>query len=288
MNRLAGKKALVTGAAAGIGRAIALALAREGVNLYLVDVNETELDEVVAEAACHGVQAIARRCDVACDKEVSATVRAVLDAWDELDILVNNAGVAYYGPTDKMTGAQWDRLLAINLLAPIQFTRELLPTLLSRPEAHVLNVCSIAGLVALPKLAAYQVSKFGLVGFSESLRAEYGRSGLGVTALCPGFVKTDLLRRAIEGSRSKRVCVRSPVLCTTPEKVAAKAVSAIRRDRGLVIVTPLARLAWFLKRMTPGGFAFLAGLRKRSKSGRPTGAIAEVTAPSVDDVRKAA
>jgi short-subunit dehydrogenase len=288
MKSLAGKKALITGAAAGIGRAIALALARQGVDLYLVDLNEHDLNEVVAEASRHGVEAIARRCDVGCDKDVSATVGAVLDAWGELDILVNNAGIAHYGPTEKMTGAQWDRLLAINLLAPIQFTRELLPTLLSRPEAHVLNVCSIAGLVALPKLTAYQVSKFGLVGFSESLRAEYGRSGLGVTALCPGFVKTGLLRRAIAGSRSKRACARSPLLCTTPEKVGAKAVSAIRRNRGIVIVTPFARLAWFLKRMTPGGFALLARLRKKSKSGRPAEAIAEVPVPSVDEVRRAA
>lgn len=288
MNRLAGKKALVTGAAAGIGRAIALALARQGVDLYLVDLNEHDLNEVVTEASQHGVQAIARLCDVACDKEVSATVRALLDAWGELDILVNNAGIAHYGPTEKMTGAQWDRLLAINLLAPIQFTREMLPTLLSRPEAHVLNVCSIAGLVALPKLTAYQVSKFGLVGFSESLRAEYGRSGLGVTALCPGFVNTGMLRRTIERSRSKRTFVRSPLLCTTPEKVAAKAVSAIRRNKGLVIVTPFARLAWFLKRMMPRGFAYFAGLHKKAKSVRPTRAIGGVPAPSVDEVRRAA
>ena len=91
-----------------------------------------------------------------------------------------------------MTEDMWNRVLAINLLAPIQIIRELLPTLLAVEEAHILNVCSLAGLVAGAKLTAYNVSKFGLQGLSESLRAEYGRTGLGVTSLCPGFVKTNI------------------------------------------------------------------------------------------------
>ncbi len=86
-----------------------------------------------------------------------------------------------------MSAEHWDRLLRVNLLSHIQFTRELLPSLLARREAHVLNVCSMFGLVGMPKLAAYCTTKFGMVGFSEALRNECGREGLGVTALCPGF-----------------------------------------------------------------------------------------------------
>src|SRR5262249_46639836 len=151
-------------------------------------------------------------------------VTSIRQHSDYIDILVNNAGVAYYGATDRMCADRWNWLLAINLLAPIQLTREWLPVLLTRPEAHVLNVCSIAGLVACAKLPAYHTSKYGLVGFSESLRAEYSARGLGVTALCPGFVRTNLFQAAPNGHNGKPIRVPPRWLCTSPEKIAARAV----------------------------------------------------------------
>jgi NAD(P)-dependent dehydrogenase (short-subunit alcohol dehydrogenase family) len=188
--------------------------------------------------------------DVASRDEVRQAVAAVIEQWGGLDILVNNAGIAYYGPTELMTEAQWDRLLAVNLHAPIQFTRELLPVLLARPEAHILNVCSVAGLVASPRLAAYHVSKFGLVGFSEALRAEFGSRGLGVTALCPGLVKTHLLDAAM--TSPGRAAPHVPRwACASPERVAVRAVRAIRRNQGLVPVTAMTHFLWAVKRLSP-------------------------------------
>ena len=119
----------------------------------------------------------------------SATVAEMLSRSDGVDILVNNAGITYYGNVERMAADHWDRLMRVNLLSHIQFTRELLPSLFARQEAHVLNVCSVLGLVGMPKVTAYCASKFGMVGFSEALRNELGRQGLGVTALCPGFVR---------------------------------------------------------------------------------------------------
>lgn len=200
MRSIRDKNALVTGAAAGIGRAIALRLAREGAHLYLLDVNEPGLAKVVSTAKHAGVNALGRYCDVSQPSNITAGVADALARWDKIDILVNNAGITYYGDTEKMSANDADRLLAINLLAPIQFTRELLPTLLAQPEAHVLNVASFFGLIGTRKLALYTASKFGLVGFSESLRAEYGRRGLGVTSLCPGFVDTELFDTASRGT----------------------------------------------------------------------------------------
>ena len=218
MKSVRGKRALVTGAASGIGREIALALALEGVHVYLLDIDEAALAEVIRDAQVCGVEAVGDRCDLSQPDEIAAALKEMLAASGGVDILVNNAGVAYYGPTEKMTGAQWDWLLAINLLAPIQITRILLPTLLARPEAHVLNVCSIAGLVAGARTTAYHVSKFGLVGFTEALRAEFGRRGIGVTALCPGAVRTNLYRSAINGKKRRTVVPDPPAwLSTTPE-----------------------------------------------------------------------
>ena len=267
---------MVTGAASGIGRAIALALADRGANVYLVDVDATGLAEVAWEVRQRGAAALIDQCDLALAGDVSRTVDSLLRSWGTLDILVNNAGIAYYGPTERMTAAQWDRLLAVNLLAPIQLTRLLLPSLLARPESHLLNVCSIAGLVASGRLAAYHVSKFGLVGFSESLRAEYGRRGLGVTALCPGLVETNIFRAAISGRPQKPAPTPPRWLCTTPEAVARRAIRAIRRNEGVVPVTWMAHVLWRLKRFAPG----LLDLAQRWRRRRPKPAARELLPPA--------
>jgi NAD(P)-dependent dehydrogenase (short-subunit alcohol dehydrogenase family) len=266
MKTVRGKVALVTGAASGIGRAIALALGREGAALHLLDIDEVRLADAVGAARRLGVQAGHSRCDLSRPEEVSAAVRAVLGHWGHLDLLVNNAGVAYYGPTERMTGEQWSRLLAINLLAPIQLSRELLPTLLSRPEAHIVNVCSIAGLVAGSRLAAYHTSKFALVGFSEALRAEYRNRGLGVTALCPGLVQTGLFRATVNGRAEKPLRAPPPWLCVSPETVAARVLRAIHRDQGLALVGGMAHALWLVKRLSPGLLPFLAGLRRKKRT----------------------
>jgi short-subunit dehydrogenase len=265
MRELRNKTALITGAASGIGRAIAIALAREGTRLFLVDINESGLEAVAEEARQLGVEVAARRCDVGERADVSATVAEILANWEGVDILVNNAGITYYGKTEEMSEQHWDRVLRINLHSHLQFTRELLPSLLARREAHVVNVCSMFGLFGAPKLAAYCTTKFALVGFSESLRAEHGRDGLGVTALCPGFVSTNLFTSAPLGATQKEPKVPPKFFQVTPERVARAAVRAIRRNRRIVVVEPAARFTCALNRITPWvmDFFFHLGRRKR-------------------------
>lgn len=267
MRELQGRKALVTGAASGIGRAIALALARQKVNLWLLDVDVSGLEKVVGEAKGHGVEAVGRRCDLTQPAAISAAIGDLMAAWNGVDILVNNAGVAYYGPTEKMTAEQWQWLMGINLLAPIQITRELLPSLLSRGEAHILNVCSISGLVAGGRFAAYHVSKFGLIGFSEALRAEYGRRGVGVTALCPGPVRTNLYRKAASGRTCRSVPEPPAWLCASEEQVASRAIRAIRRNRRMVLITPMAHLLYNVKRFAPWLLDALNHLGRKKRKG---------------------
>ncbi len=252
MRTIRHKNALVTGAASGIGRAITLRLAHEGVHLYLLDVDEPGLASVVSSAKSEGVNALGNYCDVSQPTNITRSVADALARWGKIDILVNNAGITYYGDTDKMSAIDADRLLAINLHAPIQFTRELLPTLLAQPEAHVLNVASFFGLVGTRKLALYTASKFGLVGFSESLRAEYGRRGLGVTALCPGFVDTNLFDTAPLGTDRQENKRPPQWMLTTPERIAARAVKSIHRNRAVDIAQPYAQLAHYGKRFLPG------------------------------------
>jgi len=265
---LQGKKALVTGAASGIGRAIAISLAEQGCDLYLIDRNETSLAESAAVARrCH-VNVIESCCDVSDPEQISAAVGDVLFRWNEVDMLVNNAGVCYYGMSVDMADEQWDQILAVNLLAPLQFTRELLPTLLRRPEAHILNVSSMYGLFATSRCTAYHTTKFGLVGFSEALRAEYTRYGIGVTALCPGYVSSNLFQSMLtsEGKPARRP---PSWACATPEYVAKKAVRAIMRNQRLVLVTPLAYLGYYCKRFAPGIIDLLNRFGHKKRFQRP-------------------
>ncbi len=254
MRDLRGKRALVTGAASGIGRALALELARRGVRLFLLDLDREKLDAVIDEARRLGVEALGSRCDVSVPREIDDAVAMVLTAWGGVDLLVNNAGVAFYGPTHEMTGAQWDRVMSVNLLAPIHFTRLLLPELRKNAESHILNVCSITGLVAKRRTCAYQTSKFGMVGLSLSLRAEYSPYGIGVTALCPGFTHTNLFVNAERQGMLRRRPKLRRWWMVSADYVAKKGVAAVIHNRGLVVVPLLAWAAWCLQRISPAIF----------------------------------
>lgn len=265
MKVIRGKRALVTGAASGIGRGIALELAAEGAELVLWDLNEQGLATLVEEIIARGGKATGVRVDVMNSSEITAAIQSLLDQFGTLDILINNAGVAFYGPTHSMTADQWDWLLAINLNAPIQITRELLPTLLERPEAHIVNICSITGVVAGGRFAAYTTSKFALIGFTEALRAEYGRRGLGVSAICPGPVRTNLYRQCATSKAGKTAPEPPRWLCTSIEAVARRTIKAIRYNQRMPVVGLLAHLLYNLKWLAPGLLDLLHHIRRKKR-----------------------
>ena len=272
MKILTGKRALLTGAASGIGRALALELASRGTHLFLVDKNESGLGTLRAEIQERAaVEVHCCVCDLTSADEITQSNAHILETWGSLDILINNAGVLYYGNTAEMSIAQWNRILAVNLHAPIQFTREWLPVLGRQSEAHLLNVASFFALVPYAKICAYQTSKFGLLGFTQSLRAELRRTSIGVTAICPGFVSTPLYETAEYGDGR----LRQPPhwLCTSADYVARKAIKAIARNKRLTLVTPLAHLAHWVQRLTPGVIDALYRIGRTRRTERPQLAI---------------
>jgi NAD(P)-dependent dehydrogenase (short-subunit alcohol dehydrogenase family) len=258
-----GKKALVTGAASGIGRAIALALAREGADLFLVDIDEPNLSISARDAEALGSKAVLEVCDLSNPARISSCTLACLEAFGALDILVNCAGVAHYGRADEMTAEKWNALMSVNLFAPIQFVRELMPSLVAQKESHILNVCSVLGLVPARKLMAYQTSKFALVGFSLALRTECAAQNVGVTALCPGFVDTPMLE--IIGPRwlKKSVSFGPVSLVVSAEAVARQAIASIRGNRGIAVVSFGANLWWLIYRLSPTLVLWLCRRRTR-------------------------
>jgi 3-oxoacyl-[acyl-carrier protein] reductase len=251
MQTIRGKRALVTGAASGIGRAIALALARQGAELFLVDVDEPNLRASASAAEKFGSRVVVGVCDLSESAQVTVTVNSCQAAFGGLDILVNSAGVVHYGPADQLTPDRWDALMSVNLFAPIQLVRGLLPLMTLQDESHIVNVRSVLGLVPGRKVMAYQTSKFAMVGFSLALRTEYAAQNVGVTALCPGLVDTPMLDKCGPGWLRRSVCLGPLSLVTSPEAVARKAISSIRGNRGLVIVSLGGQLIWRLYRLFP-------------------------------------
>ncbi len=263
MRDFRGKQTLITGAAGGIGRALATQLAQAGASLWLVDVDAKALQSLADELRQITSEVRTSEVDLTQRDQIESLANAVNSEWRGLDLLINNAGVAYYGPTHLMTETQWDRLLGINLLAPIHLTRRLMPALMSREGAHVANMCSVSGLVAGGRFNAYHTSKFGLVGFTEALRAEYGGRGLGVTAICPGPVKTNLYRDCQTG-RGNQAPEPPGWLCASPERVAKLTLRAIRWNRRMILITPLAHLLFNMKKFLPGLIDFMNTFTRRN------------------------
>jgi ketoreductase len=195
---LEGRTALVTGAGRGIGRAVALGLAREGAAVVLVARTDAQLEEVAAEVHSAGGTATTFVADLADSERVEAVAGAALSRHGRVDILVNNAGGNLIGAIDEMSPPDWWNQVEVNLRAPYLLCRRLVPTMVERRWGRVVNVASRLGKIGAPMATSYCSAKHALIGFTRSLALEVAESGVTVNAICPGHVDTDLMARVFE------------------------------------------------------------------------------------------
>jgi NADP-dependent 3-hydroxy acid dehydrogenase YdfG len=191
-NRLKDRIALVTGASSGIGEATALALAEQGAKVAIAARRKDRLEQLAAKLAELGAEPLLLVADLARESDAQRIVQETERHYGHLDILVNNAGVMYLEPVAEADLGRWRRMLELNVLSLIASTQAALAGMRARRDGHIVNVSSVAGRVANPLSAAYAATKFGVVGFSESLRREVYKDNIRVSVIEPGMVDTEL------------------------------------------------------------------------------------------------
>ena len=190
---LNGKTALVTGAASGIGRAVAIDLARHGAKVLCADLNERD-----GEAAAREIpKAVFQRADVSSRDDCRALVERATREWGGVDILVNNAGLQHVSPVEEFPEDRWEQLLKIMLFGAFYLTRYAIPHMYERGWGRIVNVSSVHGLVASPYKSAYIAAKHGLNGFTKAIALEAADKGVTVNAVCPSYVRTPLVEKQI-------------------------------------------------------------------------------------------
>ncbi|MEJ5186029.1 MAG: SDR family oxidoreductase [Candidatus Geothermincolales bacterium] len=253
------KNAVVTGAGSGIGRALAIRLAEAGCNVAVTDIREERLPAVVEELEKRGIRCQGYRVDHSRWEEVRDFARCYREDWGDPDILCCNAGVGLGARFLETKLEDWEWLLGVNLWGVIYTLHAFVPGMVERRSGSILITASDAGLVAIPGMAAYQTSKFGVVGLGETLRMELYEHGVKVSLLCPGFINTNIIRDGriylynSSGKSSREEVERFyATRGVDPSVVAEAGLRALEKDRGIVLV-PWAHSGpqYLLKRISP-------------------------------------
>ncbi|MDB5516467.1 MAG: acetoin dehydrogenase [Tardiphaga sp.] len=280
MTTIRGAAAAVTGAASGIGRALALELSARGCDLALADRDEAGLQAVAAEIKrLHASKVTVHRVDVAEPAQIEEFARAATAGHPGLNIVINNAGVALFGQFNEIDQAQMEWLMNINFWGVVRTTRALLPHLATQREAHIVNLSSIFGIVAPPGQSAYAAAKFAVRGFSEALRHELqmAASPVRLSVVHPGGVATNIARNARTGTgitdnsrRAQAIERFDAVAKTKPAAAALRIIQGIENNQPRILIGNDARFMDLLQRFRPGTYwkVMARRIEKMAKAGK--------------------
>lgn len=260
---LRGKVVLITGGSRGLGLVLARHFARRGARLVICARNRHELATARAELEARGAKVLAMTCDIADRDQVRSLVSAAQEHFGGVDVLVNNAGIIQVGPLETFNLEEFRQAFDVNFWGAVHTTMEVLPGMRERGEGAIVNITSIGGEIAVPHLLPYVSSKFALVGFSGASGAELARSGIRVTTIVPGLMRTgSFLNALVKGQRESEsawfsLAASLPVLTMSPERAAERIIRACERRERFVTVGAPAKLGRLVAALLPSFTATL-------------------------------
>ena len=260
---LHGNKVVITGSASGIGRALAVAMAGEQCTILLADINKEGLQKTLELVKQAGGSGEIFPCDVSRLDDVMAMADHCFDTWGRVDILINNAGVASVGFMGDIPIKDWEWIVSINFWGVVYGCHAFVPRMKKQGSGHIVNVASAAGILSSAEMAPYNATKAATISITETLKSELAPYNIGVTVLCPTFIKTNLMEKMRFTDDFQKQCSVAGIENArwTPEMIAALVIDAVKKDKLYVVPQVAAKLMWVSKRISPswffGFFAFL-------------------------------
>lgn len=251
-DKFAGKIAIVTGAASGIGRAVAVRLGALGATVFVADINAAAARHTVSLIADGGAHAYAAKLDVTKAAGVQKLVGDVVKKHGRLDYMFNNAGIAIVGETRDMTDAHWKKIIDINLMGVLHGTLAAYRVMVDQGFGHIVNTASLAGLIPVPLESSYSLTKYAVVGLSTSLRGEGAALGVKVSVVCPGFIRTPIIENYIAvGFDSADLKSQQPRKMTDVADAARIILSGVAKNKAIIPVGSDCHIAWRLYKAWP-------------------------------------
>lgn len=268
MKRFPNKRVFITGAASGLGRALALAFAKQGWRVAASDIHQARLDETCKLIEEQGSTALNLLCDVTSYSAIEETALLLEERWGGVDIVINNAGIADAGPMEELSLESWKRMLDIDLWSVIFGCKAFIPLLKRQGGGHIVNTASSAGIACAPDMANYNVAKAGVIALSETLKAELAGHNIGVTVIAPTVFKTNLGETLVDGhdtGMGRSLLKELERSTVTSEQITQQTLRAIQKNKLYVLPQKDAKRAWRFKRLFPELYFNLLALLYRKR-----------------------